>query len=194
MAPTDAPSDENEISGPNAPRNRKRTRRVVAFLPALLLVGLLGYGALRPAAEPDRDAVTFSLPRLDGDGTLSSEDLTGTPVVLNFWASWCQPCKEEMPAFERVWKRYQGRIEIVGVNVRDSEIAARRFAEKVGVTYPLVVDAQEDLANSLHVVGLPQTFFLDGDLRVTGGHAGDRQLGAISEEDLTARIEDLLGS
>jgi thiol-disulfide isomerase/thioredoxin len=191
MAPAQAPSDDELL---NTERNRKRTRRALAFLPGILLAGLLAYGLFAPARDSSTEptATAFDLPLLSGSGSIASADLQGKPAILNFWASWCVPCKEEMPAFQRVWERYQDRVTIVGVNVQDSAVAAREFAKQVGVTYPLVTDPGGDLSDHLHVVGLPQTFFLDRQLEVTGGRTADRQLGAISEAQLMAKIEKLL--
>ena len=194
MAPAQPSGDDETMSVENADRSRKRTRRALAFLPGVLLAGLLAYGLFAPARHEtgnEPGATSFELPLLSGSGSIASDDLQGKPVVLNFWASWCGPCKEEMPAFEDVWKRYRDRVTIVGVNVQDSPVAAKEFAAEVGVTYPLVTDPGGKLSDDLHVVGLPQTFFLDADLNVTG-RPGDRQLGAISAENLAERIEKLI--
>jgi cytochrome c biogenesis protein CcmG/thiol:disulfide interchange protein DsbE len=193
MDPAHPPGDDETVSVGNAERSRKGTRRALVFLPGVLLAGLLAYGLFAPARDKAADdkpsATSFDLPLLSGSGSVASADLRGKPVVLNFWASWCIPCKEEMPAFEDVWKQYRDRVTIVGVNVQDSPVAAKEFAETVGVTYPLVTDPGDELSNDLHVVGLPQTFFLDSELNLTGN---DRQLGAISADKLAARIEKLI--
>ena len=196
-------SDEIEPEGSES-RNHERVatwRKRAAFaVPALVLAGLLAWGFLAPGSKPRQEAPDFQLRLLDG-GTLSSEDLRGSPVVLNFWASWCIPCREEMPAFERMWARYRDQgVRIVGVNLQDSVEGAQGFVDEVGVTYPIAMDPKGSLASDLGVRGLPQTFFIDEDFRfekISAGQAveggGDRVVfGAIDEQTLQQKIEELL--
>ena len=188
---TDDPTHERTTSS--------RRARWLMVLPGIVLLGLLAWGFLAPG-DRVQQAPEFELELLGG-GTISSEELKGQPVVLNFWASWCIPCREEMPAFERMWDRYRSQgIRIIGVNVQDSEIGAREFVDEVGVTYPIALDPQNELASQLGVRGLPQTFFIDADFsfeKVTAEEAlegeGERvTFGAIDEETLEAEILDLL--
>jgi cytochrome c biogenesis protein CcmG, thiol:disulfide interchange protein DsbE len=188
-------------------------RRLLVIVPALILVGLIAFGALtqvEPRTAEGGTAPEFELPLLDGSGTLSSDDLKGSPVVFNFFASWCFPCREEAPALQRFAKRYSDQgLQVVGVNVQgglpptllDSELGAREFVEEFGITYPVVADKEGTLAKDLmDFYGLPQTFFVDHEWRFAGSSSGekveDRQgavvLGAISEEELQRTIEDLV--
>ncbi len=167
----------------------------------VIVVSLLGYFGLRPARnasdEEPRALPAFELPLLMGGGTLSSDDLKGSVVVLNFWASWCGPCREEMPAFERIHRRYEGRgVIVVGVDVQDAPESARLFVKEVGVTYPIVQDLDQTLLRAIgDPVGLPQTYFVRADGTVEPADAGGgKRLGAISEEDLDAAIQRLLGT
>ena len=178
---------------------RKKTLAVIV-IPSLVLVGLLAWGFLTSAGESPKRAPSFELTALDG-GTIASEDLEGRPLVLNFWASWCVPCRQEMPAFQRMWDKYSDDgVQIVGVNVQDSAEGARAFVKELGITYPVGID-EGSLSNDLHVTGLPQTFFIDSNFefeRPAHGAAskdGSRVVfGAISEEELQRRIEELLES
>ena len=192
---------ENELSeDPTHERTTSRGTRVWGFvLPGIVLLGLLGWGLLAPG-DREQPAPDFELRLLDG-GTISSDELRGEPVVLNFWASWCIPCREEMPAFERMWQKYKDSgIRFVGVNVRDSVAGARDFLEKVEVTYPIALDHDNELASQLGVRGLPQTFFIDEAFsfeKLTAEEAlegeGDRvTFGAIDEDELEAEIRELL--
>lgn len=154
---------------------------------------VLGYLALRPAPVEDRVSgpPEFELAMLTSDRTLSSEDLKGTPVVMNLWASWCEPCRREMPLLEEIAKRYEGEVVILGIDVRDAPQNAIDFVEEVGVTYPIVRDPDVELAEPLTgepSPGLPQTFFVDENWR----YSGDPVLGELSEEQLTERIERML--
>ena len=177
-----------------------RQRWYMGLIPALVLGGLVAWGFLAPGEPKQREAPEFELESLDG-GTISSADLKGRPIVLNFWASWCIPCREEMPAFERMWARYEDEgVQIIGVNIQDSEEGAREFVEEIGVTYPIALDTKGTLGNQLGVRGLPQTFFIDETYRfekISAGEAveggGDRVVfGAIDEATLEEKIQELL--
>lgn len=186
-------------------KRSKYRRPVVAVV--IVAVGVaVGAFLLRPR-EPAHTtggrAPAFDLPLLDGSGTLSSKDLEGTPVVLNLWASWCGPCRDEAPVFERISNKYEGRVVVVGVNVQDVEPAARDFVEEFGITYPVVVDEQRKLARALDYFGLPETFFIDHQWRFVGTGQGERiessgddrdtvVLGALSEDELEAGVRALL--
>lgn len=147
------------------PRRSSKVRRVVLMMvPAVAFVALLTFAVVRsaPQAETGSLAPEFDLPTLEGDSTLSSDELKGKPVVLNFWASWCAPCREEAPLLERTWREYRkDGVVFVGVNIRDSLTDARRFVKEFDITYPVVRDESQKLADDLGVFGLPETFFLD---------------------------------
>lgn len=185
---------------------RPKLRRYF-LLPIAIIAGVAGLVAVLQPAE-DRGAEqlpSFELRVLDG-GSLTSGDLEGQPVVLNLWASWCGPCREEAPAFERLWRRYQDEgLQVIGVNTRDHDDTARDFAEEYGITYPIVRDPDQDLVGQLEEISgisgaLPQTFFVGRDGSLIGTESGSEVgtqgstvvLGAISEEELEAQIQDLL--
>jgi peroxiredoxin len=171
----------------------------MVWVVAVAAISATAYLAVRPAgAEQVPD---FDLPLLRG-GRLSSEELRGSPVVLNFFASWCAPCREEAPLLERTWREYRDRgVRIVGVNIKDTERSAKHFVDRYDITYPVVRDEDAALARSLDVYGLPQTFFVDEDWRLLTSARGRRlgegrgqvaQLGAIDRADLSRHIEALL--
>ena len=112
----------------------------------------------------------------------------GTPVVVNLWASWCTPCRKEMPAFDEVSRRLDGEVTIVGVTDERDLDAARGAAEESGVTYPLLVDEDQTVLVDLGVTGLPGTVFVDAEGNVVGRH-----LGAMTASDLEQEIEDRYG-
>ena len=109
----------------------------------------------------------------------------GKPTVVNFWASWCTPCRKEMPAFDAVASKLDGKVNIVGVTDDDDLAAAKAAAEKSGATYPLYRDVDQTLITDLNLSGLPGTVFLDEDGKVVGRH-----LGALTEAELTKQIEE----
>lgn len=177
-------------------------RRLSVIVPALVLVGLLSYGMFT-RAEPEPLAGTevpdFELELLGG-GTMTDEDLAGKPVVLNFWASWCAPCREEAPMLERLWKKHRDQVLFLGVNTRDNALGAEYFVDDYDITYPVALDPQQTLAGDLDVYGLPQTFFIDREGRFLGGYQtkelgteGDTVVfGAITEKTLEKKIALLL--
>lgn len=112
----------------------------------------------------------------------------GKPLVVNFWASWCTPCKTEMPAFEEVSQDLDGKVVIVGVTDTLDLEGSRDAAEKAGVTYPLLVDEEQGLQSDLGIAGLPATVFVDEDGTIVGRH-----LGALTRDELTKEIEDRYG-
>jgi cytochrome c biogenesis protein CcmG, thiol:disulfide interchange protein DsbE len=107
-------------------------------------------------------APAFRLDRLDRPGKLSLAAYRGRPVILNFWASWCIPCKEEAPLLESVWQRYRDRgLVVVGVDINDLKSDARRFARENGMSYPLVYDGLgEETTKDYGLTGVPETFFV----------------------------------
>ena len=132
-------------------------------------------------------APPLDLTLLDG-GSLRLADLRGKVVVLNFWASWCIPCRKEMPSFEAIWQEYQDQdVVFLGVAVNsDREENARAFAEEVGVTYPLGVDTTGQHARDYRVMSLPTTFLIDRQGVET------RRLGIANEGVLKIFLRGLL--
>ena len=119
---------------------------------------------------------------------ISLSDYRGFPVILNFWASWCPPCREETPELERVWSQDQHKgIVILGVNVQDSEYDSLKYLEEFGVTFPNVYDEGGRITVDYGVTGLPVTFFIDRH-----GNIVDRWVGGITYEALNSRSDSLL--
>ncbi|HEX2240142.1 MAG TPA: TlpA disulfide reductase family protein [Actinomycetota bacterium] len=172
-------------------------------MPAFAFVALLALGLMKaPPTEiaAGSPAPDFSLELLQG-GEFSSDDLEGHPVVLNFWASWCVPCRDEVPALERAWREFRDDgLIIVGVNIRDASSDAERFVAEYDVTYPVIRDEELRLARKLGVVGVPETYFIDDEWKFVTTLAGARQgteqgtvvLGPISEDALLDNIAVLL--
>lgn len=135
------------------------------LLPSAAFVALLLYGVLQKpassAGQAGHPAPAFSAPRLDGAGTVSLSDLEGKPIVLNFWASWCEPCKEEAHVLRAAAKAYGGRVRFVGVDIHDARSDALRFVAEHDLAYLQLRDAGGDLARAYNLTGQPETFFID---------------------------------
>jgi cytochrome c biogenesis protein CcmG/thiol:disulfide interchange protein DsbE len=174
---------------------------LLRIIVGLAVVGLGTFFLLQPADEEGESAgrrlPEFDLPLLSGDGRFSTADLQGKPVVINFWASWCGPCREETPLLQETWEKYEDEgLVIIGVNVKDTTEGARDFMKEFDVDYPVVMDEDQELFDEIAPVdGLPQTFFVDGSghfLDDDGADSGSLVLGAIEEEELEAQIRALL--
>jgi peroxiredoxin len=187
----------------SARRSLTRRERAFAFggaALALVLVAaiwvLTGRDALPGGAsmgEMDRPAPSFAVPALEG-GTIDLADYSGKVVLLNFWATWCEPCVRELPALQQAYLRYgdQG-LAVIGVNLTDDEMAQggdndkiRAFLSQYGVTYPIALDVEGEITNNYRVFPLPTSFFIDPQGRIRYVHIGELTL-----EDVTARFAEL---
>ncbi len=168
-----------------------RTRRYAALwilVPAVAFIALLGVATARRGDPPGPGdaAPSFEAPALVGDGTLALSELRGRPVVLNFWASWCVPCRKEMPALQEMSEEVQDRIAFVGVNHQDSRGDALSFLAETGVRFPAGYDPEGATATSYGLYGMPTTIFISPDGRILQRHRGE-----ISESQLRREIERL---
>ena len=164
-------------------------RLVVILLPVAGLLGLLAYGfRTDPRAIPSplvgRPAAPFSLALFDGTRFQLAQQRDKI-VIVNFWASWCIPCREEAPVLEATWRAYRDKgVLFVGVNIQDSEEAARAFLREFGITYPNGPDPGGRIAIEYGVYGIPETFFIG-----RGGRILAKQIGAIGPERLATSLD-----
>ena len=146
--------------------------------PATGRSGLVKVG--KPAPE-------FIMSTFDG-GEFVLEEHLGQPIVINFWASWCIPCRDEAPGLERTWRAYRDRgVTFVGVDIQDSERDALAYIREYDNTYPNFPDTNGRVSIDYGVVGIPVTYFVDKD-----GIIARRFVGALSERKLVTWIEELL--
>lgn len=172
------------------------SRRILVAILAVLLISVivaLGAGFRRDPKDiksggVGKTAPAFALERLDGTGMLRLDEYRGKTVILNFWASWCIPCKQENPALAAVWERYRASTDVIliGILYQDSVEAAREYTARYGNTWPSVVDADGRTAIAYGVFGIPETFFITPDGIVAGRHVG-----AIDQQTLTNGIESI---
>ena len=116
-----------------------------------------------------------------------NEEASGQPVVLNFWASWCAPCRVEMPHFQNASRKYNGRATILGINQGESAQIVTNFGNEFGITYPLLVDDENEVNYLYTVNSLPTTIFIGAD-----GVVKEVLIGTISQAVLEERIESLI--
>lgn len=175
----------------------KTVGQAVAIAAVVGLLGLLvwklafgsGEGAAGSLAKGEHPvAPGFTLSRLDAaGGDLSLASLEGKPVVVNFWASWCIPCKDEAPALEKTYEQYRSRgLVVLGVDAQDFRGDARRFMKRFGIRYPVVYDGSGSTLGKWGVTGFPETFFVDRRGRLVG----ERIQGGIDTERNRARYAE----
>jgi cytochrome c biogenesis protein CcmG/thiol:disulfide interchange protein DsbE len=152
----------------------------------LLVFGLVSKGASRIAVgEP---APSTSLPRLEGDGTGSLAHYKGRWVLVNFWASWCIPCRQEAPTLEEFQRQHGGpKFTVLGIDTRDLSDDGRAFADKYGLSYPQLRDGDGGAAHDFGTTGVPENFLLDPT-----GTVRWLQPGPVDEQLLTDQVEPFL--
>jgi cytochrome c biogenesis protein CcmG, thiol:disulfide interchange protein DsbE len=192
---------------PSAPTERGALRWVIrgaAIVAAVAFLALLAYGLFTKDADTTIDdslanarpvpAPAFTLDVLQppraprdpalarpfADGRLSLRELRGSPVVLNFWASWCIPCRDEAPDLEREWKAQRARGAVVlGLDQQDITDDARDFIDEFGLTYPMVRDGGDGTSHRYGTTGIPETYFISAQGKVVG-----HVIGAVSAAQL----------
>jgi cytochrome c biogenesis protein CcmG/thiol:disulfide interchange protein DsbE len=182
-------------------RRGKILLQAAAISVVALLVALLGWRVAQQEAGRGLDdalaagkrpqAPEFSLEPLEGEGRISLAALRGKAVVLNFWASWCGPCKDEAPLLQQAWERYRDDgLVVVGIDAQDFRVDARRFVERYDLTYPIAYDGKGSTIGRYGNTGFPETWFVGRDGRLVGEHIS----GAFSEEQLEENIQLALGT
>jgi len=172
---------------------------VLSFGLVVLMVGLIVSSGVASRGAGRRSETTtplsgfaknVTMENLEPDrAQVSLASLRGRPVVVNLWASWCVPCRKEMPALEAVYRQGRGRVAFIGVNHEDDRDAALKFVAKTGVTYPSGFDPRGKVATAYGLVGLPTTLCISADGRLLG-----RRTGAVTERELRATIVRFFGS
>ena len=169
-----------------------RARSAIAVLAVLAFVGLLAFGLLSKGSSRvavGEVAPASPLPRLEGGGSGSLADYRGRWVLVNFWASWCDPCREEAPALESFQRRHgDGAFTVLGIDSRDLSGDGRAFVDRFGLSYPQLHDGDGATAHDFGTTGVPENFLIDPRGRV-------RLLvppGPVSEEYLDRYVAPLL--
>ncbi len=197
------PEENNNISIQENGRKKKHKRRVLIVCGITLLnVGLLALiltQLLTPAQQAPFDpllghtAPGFSLATVDsstGKRELALADFTGKPIVINFWATWCEPCKEEVPLLETTWKKLQAggkNVIFLGIDFQESGSDAARFLQQYGITYPVLLDTNGSAANKYRIASLPDTFFINRQGKVVS-----KVLQQLTDQTLSNSLQQIL--
>jgi len=177
-------------------------RRWMVFSIIILVVSIGWIFASRVPVGNSREEVAPSAPRegfiapeftldLAGGGKVTLSELRGKVVLVNFWASWCPPCREEMPAIEKIYKAFDPMgLVVLAVNVtdQDSEEAAIAFAKEFGLTFPIPLDRKGEVAARYALRGLPSSYFIDRKGMIRSVVVG----GPMTEALIQSKIENLL--
>ena len=181
------------------PRGNTRFVFGMAIVVTVAVIALLGFRlmqinapALAAGAAPSFEFKTF-----DGQ-SIGLAGLRGKPIVLNFWASWCQPCRDEAPLLETVWEQYRTQnLMVVGVDYVDTEPEAKKFMQEFKITYPNGPDIGTRVSQAYHITGVPETYFITRDGKLlsgvdASGRVYGNWIGPVPEDALRERVEKLL--
>ena len=164
----------------------------VAVVAALILVPLFRSPAARPPGPSGMSgeaAPVFAM-RDDAGARVSLSQYRGRVVVMNLWASWCPPCRAEMPDLQRLWQRYRDRgVTVVGVNEGESPQRAREFAASLGIRFPIWIDERQEYGRVYAALGMPTTVVIGRDGVVVRGYDG-----ALTFDQMRAAVGDLVAT
>jgi peroxiredoxin len=174
-------------------------KKVIAAVVLIALLGVAIVQAMDKKAEPENvsqeaanmgglkvgaKAPDFELKTLAGD-TVKLSDLKGKKVMLNFWATWCPPCKAEMPAMEEFHKEAGDDVVILAVNI-DPHLDVKAFVDENKITFPIPLDEEDKVNEAYQVLSIPTTYFID-----TKGNIGNKYIGAMNLDAMKQYTKDL---
>ena len=178
-----------EVDPYRARDSRKQVGRILIYALVLALLALLAWGLLRVRAGPLKNGLApdFSLTGFDGRiVTLSA--LSGQVVIINFWASWCEPCREEAAYLEQTWRKYQDKgVVFIGIDYVDTEKEALAYIDEFDITYINGPDIGTRTSQAYNIQGVPETFFVDKKGQLRGVH-----IGPLYAPQLDDKIDQLL--
>jgi peroxiredoxin len=146
----------------------------------------------RDPIEPGQPAPAFSLPVLAGEAPLSLESLRGTVVLLNFWATWCKPCEDEMPAMESLYRELASEdFELIAVSVDDDRQVVEEFTARLGLTFPILLDPGKRIADAYQSHRFPESYLIDRQGVLVARFIGPRDWDAPAYVDRIRRLLEM---
>ncbi|MBI2886867.1 MAG: redoxin domain-containing protein [Chloroflexi bacterium] len=196
------PAPQQLLEPAQPPARAPRWLRVLPLILALIAVGagikLLQGDDVSASVLPGASASTyqftagtpapdFKLETLDGQ-RVSLRDFRGRPVMLNFWATWCPPCRSEMPDMENVYGELKSKdLVILAVNVQEARAPVDKFVQQFGLTFPILMDFNGDVVQQYGVISLPTSYFIDKEGRISSF-----SFGALNRSAMLRRLEPIL--
>jgi len=186
--------DEQANASHDAPESGGRGALRWVLAAAVLAMGgaliLLGEGGTAPLRRGDA-APDFTRPRLTDAEPASLSTYRGQVVLLNFWATWCKPCEDEMPAMQDLWDRLHDRgFELLAVSVDENEADVAPFVERLDLRFPVLLDPGGDVSRTYQTMGYPESILIDRDGRIVERYVGPKPW---NQPDYVDRVERLLG-
>lgn len=170
-----------------SPAKRVVTLAIIVMVVALAVVYVVMRWESEPTVELNKAAPNFELGVLGGE-YLSLEEFQGQIVLLNFWATWCEPCRDEMPAMQQVYEEYRDQgVTVLGINLMETEVAVKGFVEQISVTFPILYDLTGEVHDMYLVRPLPTSYFID-----RRGIVRFMYIGPMTLEEMRQRIDRLL--
>jgi thiol-disulfide isomerase/thioredoxin len=181
------------MSEPPAERSRGALFLLAAVFAAAGLWFVVGSDEANEPVVRGARAPGFVLPLLETPAeTLDLASLSGRVVLVNFWATWCEPCEQEMPAMERLYQLLpRDRFELVAVAIGDDEAKVAEFQRRYSLTFPIVLDPDKKVAEAYQTMGVPESLLIDVDGRIVERYVGPREWDAT---EYVERIEALFGA
>lgn len=181
----DSPANPSDVSQPSS---SQAFSRVVAFIIVLALLGLLAWGLIKTQRGQVQSGLApdFTLASFDGR-EVNLSNLRGQVVIINFWASWCPPCREEAPYLEQTWRKYQDKgVVFIGVDYVDTEKEALAYIDEFEITYLNGPDIGTRISQAYNIQGVPETFYVakNGELRGV-------KVGPLVPPELDNKIDEL---
>jgi cytochrome c biogenesis protein CcmG/thiol:disulfide interchange protein DsbE len=183
--------EDSQTFQPEETGRRRSPTWIAVGAVGLLVAVLLGYGLVSKPPEPPQiggPVPDFQLAAFDGS-PMKLSNHRGQVVVVNFFASWCEPCREEAASIQQTWQSYQGRnVQFFGIAYKDAASKAQAFLNEFEATYPSTAEPGNRTARDYGVTGVPETFIVDQQ-----GNLVRHYLGAITKAQLSQDLDQLLG-
>lgn len=183
------PADQTTPVEPAPNRIWSTTGRLVVVFLVVGLIALLAWGLVQAEKTPLEEGMApdFTLTSFDGR-TYTLSELRGNVVIINFWASWCPPCREEAAYLERTWRKYKDKgVIFIGVDYADAEKPALAYIDEFDITYFNGPDLGTRISQRYNIKGVPETYYVAKDGTLRGNH-----IGPLFEPELDNRIDELL--